>query len=216
MQKRANSRMRYMLVAGAFWACIWLVSAETGQLEAQERGRFPLAATVPSEHFAVLGMGNVRGLEWGVYVYRGSGPRGGAEPCAYIASAYPTQSSNGGFMFHSGSDCGKLAPPAASPIEQRYGLTVQKRIGGELKSMSILAFLFAPSVRRVELDLEPGPSRAMSVRQLSGQQTTKARVRPLSYLALGLARKACVRSVTAYDATGNILVSSPERTCPGE
>ena len=170
-----------------------------------------LRSAMPKRTFVVLGTGSIGKRRWQAFAYRGSGSRGGANPCLLIASTYP--SPDGGLLRQLGSDCGPLAPPAQRPIEKESGVSIQEEPSGPTRSSSVIGLIFDSSAQTVKLNLEPGPNRTERLKRLSTAQANKSHVRPLSYLALAIGHKVCLQNVTAFDSGGGMLFQSPERSC---
>lgn len=219
------SRVIRILVLLCALAGIWFWNAGSGssvassdpspQVVVSAGPQFPLWNAVPVKAFAVLGTGTVQHMEWGAYVYRRLGEGAGQEPCVVVASFYfGAPARDGGGLFNPGvGACGAVAPPASEVVAASAGIVVRRKLGGKRIASKAIALTLSPDVRSVRLQLRPGPSRTLPTRLLSTQQASKAHVRQFSYVAFGLARRACVARVTGYDVSGAQIFDGSSRGC---
>lgn len=167
---------------------------------------YPLWRAVPTSRFAVLGEGVVRTTRWGIYAYRPKGRNGAGRPCLEEVNL----SFKG--LYHDGASCGPLAPPAKMPVFTLSGSSYQYE-GHREVGEAVLGMALAPTVRRVMLELSPGPPVTRLTRQLSPRQAQKAEVEPFRYVTVTRPRDVCLRGVTAYDLAGNEVLSTPRNHC---
>jgi hypothetical protein len=172
----------------------------------------PLWRAVPTKHFAILGEGRTADLRWGIYAYRGKGREAGRHPCIFEVDV----SVDG--PFSTGQECGPVSPPFDWPIFTSTTSTNRDAQGHEHNAF-IIGMTLGLEVSKVVLDLGPGPNQTRVPRRLSDAQAKKARLRPFSYLALGIARDRkvnCLEGVTGFDAAGvEIIDTRPHYDCSG-
>jgi hypothetical protein len=203
-----------------FGACAW-VSTSIGAVDplgpavasTRQGEKFPLWTVLTVKSFAVLGEGQTGRNQWGAYIFRG--PQAPAtEPCIVVPTYYtgPTDQSAG--SLETGEvRCGPLTPASRRIVIARSGIAIKPSLKSPYVTLAALAMTFSPEVRQVTIHFGSGPSETRPTRLLSARQTAKARVRPLRYVAFGLAHSACVTGVTGFDADGVQLFDAPAERC---
>lgn len=166
---------------------------------------FPLWMQVPTSAFAVLDEGVARKTRWGIYVYRGNGPKGAEGPsCIQLGTLYYGEpATHRGASFSSVADCGLLAAEARVPTVVA-SLSIRNRAD---RPYTVIGMIIAPNVRRVTVELVSGSARTVSTRQLSQFQARKAHTQRLRYLVMRLPRRAVIVGVTGYNASGDLVLS---------
>ncbi len=174
--------------------------------------RFPLWQAVPAKAFAVLGEGTLGKTEWGAYVYRGHGSNAREEPCLVVASFFTGPSTNsGGGLFSPGTpECGPLAPPSSRVVMNTAGTSVETSSDDPATTTKAIAMTFSRTVRRVEIELSPGPSEKRQTNLLSARQAAKAKVVSLRYVAFAVPRGVCVEAIHGFDASGVEVLNASE------
>lgn len=164
---------------------------------------FPLWSQLPTKSFAVLGEGVIRSRRWGVYLFRGSGPKGGQRPCIQIVTL--RQLPRGLSVGSGGPECGAIAPPATVPVA---GQSVFGSVGA-----SVVAVVAGAPVSNLRIDLDPGPPRAFATRLLNPRQARKAHVRQVRYVAVALKTAGCIEEIQGLGASGKSIFQTPNRGC---
>lgn len=164
---------------------------------------FPLWSQLPTKSFAVLGEGVIRSRRWGVYLFRGFGPKGGQRPCIEIVTL--RQLPGGLDVGNGGPECGAIAPPAAQPIAGQSSF-------GSVDA-SVVAVVAGTKVTNFRIDLDPGAPRAFATRLLNAGQARKAHVRQVRYTAVALGTAGCIEGIQGLDSSGESIFDTPARSC---
>lgn len=174
----------------------------SGQLSSSAQS-FPLWSQLPTKSFAVLGEGVIRSRRWGVYLFRGFGPKGGQRPCVEIVTL--RQLPRGLSVGSGGPECGAIAPPAAAPIagQSTFGTV----------DASVVAVVAGTPVSILRIDLDPGSPRAFATRLLNARQARKAHVRQVRYLAVALGTAGCIEEIQGLGDSGESIFRTPNRGC---
>jgi hypothetical protein len=197
------------LVAGASAAAWAQAPAQTPSPAAgAQSGNYPLGAVVPAEKYVTLAEGRVRTLRWGVYAFRGKGSRSG-RPCL----AEVDQFVDGGLS--RGTECGALAPPADWPVFTLFRFTLDEGRGDKSRGGSVIGMTFGTQIRRVVVDLGPGPNLSRSTRLVPVARAKKANLGPFRYLAFAIGRSACVEGVTGFSASNEKVLDTTRYDCTG-
>jgi len=171
---------------------------------------FPLWKDIPTKAFAVLGRGKVRGTRWEVFAFRGpSASLGGKQPCIQVAHI----TLNG--MYGYSRECGPLAPArglTTTPVYALTGSSHRDTPGGPTVGESFLGMTVSSQVIDLRLELS-GPSISRRTRLISARQSRKANVRQFRYIALGLARDACISHVVGVNLQGSVLIDADANEC---
>lgn len=190
------------------WAGLWGLAPPGSDASSVAIGRAS-NHDVRSEHFARLASGQRGAVKWAIFTFRGPGTEGGSNPCIEeIDQIYRG--------FTSGTDCGPFAPPADEPTRTEFSTVLPTGKRGVEVPITIVGMVFGKRVRQVRLTMNSGPDVVRQARLLSATQAEKAHVRQFRFLAFDLGRRACVEAVTAFDAGGHEVLSTPRESCrPG-
>lgn len=166
----------------------------------------------------MLGRGHIHGGKWEVFATAGGRRNRHRNPCLTVARI-----SHDG-RFGAADGCGAPAPldgPLNAPVAPTI-TEFSRPVSGPAVAATYLALSVAPAVRRVELDLVPGPnagtgSRAqhllVDTKSLSAAQGRKAELKQFRYVALALPREVCLAQVAGFDADGAQMFSAPTGEC---
>jgi hypothetical protein len=165
--------------------------------------KVPMWRVLPTKQFAVLEEGVVNRRRWAIYAFSNDRPGSSRLPC--IENVILRYEHGAIAISNSAPSCGALAPPSKTPVTTEYVLT---KVGGVVVGM-----MLGRSVARVKMHFSTGPGVNMRTKLLSSGQAMKARVRQFRYLAMGIARKACLEASEGVDQSGNTLFQTPPQEC---
>jgi hypothetical protein len=189
-----------VLFAGV--VCVgWFGVAEVSSNTRKGTPGAPLWKALPTSSFAVLGQDLVGRQQWGVYGFRSRAGRAALRPCIEIVSL--KADAHGYSVLQGGPVCGPLVPPGDEPV-------VARTVFGK---GSVTAVAVGLDVDRVVLDLEPGPFQGRKTRLLTPAQAAKAHVGQFRYVVLPINRKACLRSLSGFSASGDQLFATASGGC---
>ena len=182
---------------------------------------FPLWRSLNTDRFAVLGRGHIHGGKWEVFATSQSRRNRHREPCLTVARISHDA------RFGAAGGCGAPAPidgPLTPPVHPTI-TEFRRPVGGAATAASYMAMSFAPTIRRVELELVPRSSTGsgsgvqhlrMGTKSLSAAQARKAQLQQFRYVVLAIPREVCLERVTGFDAAGAQVLSAATGECGGE
>ncbi len=191
LRKAAYGRVVLVIIAGLLIG----VGALGGSPAAHAGASFPpLWGALPTRHFATLGQGVVGGQWWGMYVFRGQDR---ATPC--IEEVHLSKRGQFGRV----RSCGKVSNPAAlnSHVYTVFGQAATWPDGSETASTEV-GMLFPVEVVKSEFAFRPARRVVKRTHLLSSAQARKARIAPVRYSIVILAREVCLTRVQGWDGAG--------------
>lgn len=171
------------------------------------REEFPLWIDVPTRNFAVLESGEISNRRWGLYLYR-QGERSD-QACVELGTLYVA---GRGGHFQSGSNCGRPGSLEQTAVVVSSALSIRDGKKSATRS-TVVGVLTAPDVARISVALGGGAIWKGGVQGLGKRRARKAHVSPVGYAAFAIGETRCVRTVTGYDGSGNVMFRTPRRSC---
>jgi hypothetical protein len=180
----------------------------------------PLWRALSTDRFAVLGRGHIHGGKWEVFATAQARRNRHREPCLTVARISHDA------RFGAAAGCGAPAPidgPLTPPVHPTI-TEFRRPVGGAATAASYMAMSFAPTIRRVELELVPRSSTGsgsgvqhlrMGTKSLSAAQARKAQLQQFRYVVLAIPREVCLERVTGFDAAGAQVLSAATGECGG-
>jgi hypothetical protein len=173
---------------------------------------FPLWKDVPGKTFAGLREGRLlNGTRWAAFISKARPvKRAKANPCVTIAKI-----TRFGEYGHA-TDCGSPTSDrnTGRPIFVEMSASYRAASGTRVVGETVMAFLFSSDIVKLEAQLSSGGSIVTHTQPLKLWQQTKAHLTALRYVALGMLRDVCIRSIAGYDISGSRLVDRETEICP--